>query len=129
MLWSMNRKLDEDSAQALLNRVAGGESQKALAREYGISEAAVSKLVSGKTWPHLQRCSPPSPTRHGSKLSPSDIPTILARLAKGDTPTEVAMSYGITRQAVVNIQKGTSWAGVSRQGAPRPPRRKKVWEQ
>jgi uncharacterized protein (DUF433 family) len=124
----MNLKLDASLAQTILDRVAGGEKQKDLAIEYGISPSAVSNLVAGKSWPNLLR-NRRTPPRRGTKLTPEDIQTILRRLQAGEKPGKVALDYGVSRQAVANIQKGRAWKEVPRpEVTPPRPARRKVWE-
>ena len=124
----MNLKLDEATAQAILDRVASGDKQKNLAIEFRVSPSTISNLVAGKSWPNLKR-SPVSKTRHGTKLTVADIQVILRRLLAGEKPSQVALDYGVTRQAIANIKKGKAWGDVPRPevAAPRPARRK-VWE-
>jgi uncharacterized protein (DUF433 family) len=125
----MNTKLTATTAQTILNRVAAGESQKNLAVEFGVSPAALSKLVAGKSWPSLVRPAARKPSRHGSKLTEADIQVILQRLMNGEKPRTVALDYGVSRQAAANIQKGKSWGTVPRpEAAPPRPARRRVWE-
>ena len=124
----MNKKLDEATAQTILNRVAQGEKQKNLAIEFGVTPSTISNLVAGKSWPHLRR-SAASKTRHGTKLTSADIQVILRRLQAGEKPSQVALDYGVTRQAIANIKKGTAWGDVPRpEVVPPRPARRKVWE-
>jgi hypothetical protein len=51
-------RFTDETALAIRLRWARGERQTDLAREYGVSIDAVSKLVRGKTWKHL-----PTPIR------------------------------------------------------------------
>ena len=124
----MNLKLDATTAQAILDRVAMGSKQKDLAAEFGVSPSAISNLVAGKSWRNLRR-SVPSKTRHGTKLTSADIEVILRRLQAGEKPSQVALDYGVTRQAIANIKRGKAWGDVPRPEVvvPRPARRK-VWE-
>jgi hypothetical protein len=52
-------KLDED---AVIRIRYGNEKQKVLAKEYGISQAAVSHIRNFKTWKHLTRQLIPAPS-------------------------------------------------------------------
>lgn len=47
--------LTEQDALAILRRHSAGESMPALAHEHGVSRSAVSRLVAGRTWKHLDR--------------------------------------------------------------------------
>lgn len=50
--------------------------------------------------------------RHGTnpsaRLGPH-IDTIRDRLAAGELPKDIAPDYGVTRQAISNVKRGTSW--------------------
>lgn len=50
-------KLCRDDAEAIRARVADGETQKAIATEYGVSRALVSLIVRGQRWPSESRSS------------------------------------------------------------------------
>jgi len=123
----MNQRLTKDQAQSIINRVAAGEPQKTLAAELGVTPSTVSNIVKGKSWPGLERPSPPLVVVRGSKLKPEDIPVILTRLAKGEKPSTIAKDYRVTRQAIADIKRGKTWVHI-----PRPvitsPRRRRVWE-
>jgi len=121
----MNRRLTEDQAQSIIDRVAAGEPQKRLAEEFGVTPSSVSALISGKSWPNLSRPKPPQVVVRNCKLSPADIPIILSRLANQETPASIATDYGMTRQAIADIRRGKTWGHI-----PRPvARRRRVWEQ
>lgn len=46
--------LTADIVRALRTRCAAGESQTALALEYGVHQTAVSSVVRGRTWKHVE---------------------------------------------------------------------------
>lgn len=48
-----------------------------------------------------------------AKLTESDIPDIMRRLAVGETPREIGESYGLSDCAVNAIRRGKSWRHVS----------------
>lgn len=123
----MNKRLTEEQAQSIVDRVAEGETQKKMADEFGIKPSTVSNLIRGKSWPDLDRPDPPEVCVRGCKLSPADIPIILTRLANREKPKDVATDYGVTRQAIADIKRGKTWGHIPRPVTPRP-RRRKVWE-
>lgn len=45
-----NSKLDEGKVRDIKKRLASGESQRPIAEEYGITQAAVSLIARGKNW-------------------------------------------------------------------------------
>jgi hypothetical protein len=46
-------KLTEDAVRAIRRRFASGETQTALAAEYGVAQPVVSSLVRRETWKHV----------------------------------------------------------------------------
>ena len=47
-------KLNEDKARDARLRVLSGESQRSVARTFGVSHATIQSLIKGKTWKHVQ---------------------------------------------------------------------------
>jgi hypothetical protein len=45
--------LNDDAVRAIRARYADGESRSVLAREYGVSKAAVHAVLQGRTWSHV----------------------------------------------------------------------------
>lgn len=48
-------KLTEDTVRQIRSRLAVGESQRKIARDYGVSQPAVSLILNRKNWPWLGR--------------------------------------------------------------------------
>lgn len=46
-------KLNEEDVRAIRARVAGGEPQRSVARDYGVVETVVSRVVHRKSWRHV----------------------------------------------------------------------------
>ena len=97
-------KLTGRQVATLRRRYAAGvASQATLAREYGVSAAAVSRLVRGRTYdsvggPRVEKGGMP----HGRKLTPKQI----LEVAKSDeNMSELARKFGVTRQAIQALRK------------------------
>ena len=97
-------KLTPRQVATLRRRYAKGvASQATLAREYGISAAAVSRLVRGCTYddvggPLVEKGGMP----HGRKLTPQQI----LQVARSDeNMSKLARKYGVTRQAIQALRK------------------------
>lgn len=48
-----NQKLLRSDVVTIRKRVAGGETQRALAREYGVSPGAINSIIKRRTWAWL----------------------------------------------------------------------------
>lgn len=97
-------KLTKRQVAALRRRYSQGvASQATLAREYGISAAAVSRLVRGRTYeevggPRTDKGGMP----HGRKLTPKQI----LEVARSDeNMSALARKFGVTRQAIQALRK------------------------
>jgi len=51
----MYAKLTAAKIREIAARIADGEKQRLLAREYGVSEALISNIKHGKCWTHVER--------------------------------------------------------------------------
>lgn len=97
-------KLTKRQVAALRRRYSKGvASQAQLAREYGISAAAVSRLVRGRTYedvggPRVDKGGMP----HGRKLTPKQI---LDVARSDENMSALARKYGVTRQAIQALRK------------------------
>ena len=47
-------RLTEDDVRTIRARAAAGETQRPLAREYGVDQATISNIVTRKSWKHVQ---------------------------------------------------------------------------
>ena len=115
-------KLSAGQVATLRRRYAKGvATQASLAREYGISAAAVSRLVRGHTYdgvggPRVDVGEMP----HGRKLTPRQI----LEVAESDkTLAELARKFGVSRQAVQALRK--RWATTKKKSTRKKSTRKK----
>lgn len=46
-------RLTNHDVRSIRRRASGGESQRALAKEYGVGRSTVSDIVCGRSWTHL----------------------------------------------------------------------------
>lgn len=48
-----NAKLTEQAVREIRQRSSEGESQRSLARTFGVSQPAIHQLITGRTWKHI----------------------------------------------------------------------------
>lgn len=58
---SSKAKLRDADIPVIRNRLAAGETQTAIARDYGVFKTAISKVAAGKTWSHVACCEGETP--------------------------------------------------------------------
>lgn len=105
----MGRRLTDEEIVRLRERFASGERQTELASEYGITQNAVSSIVTGRT-----RASAGGPITVGRrrKLTPEDASAIRSALAEGVSVNVICERYPISQQMVSLIQTGRAFADV-----------------
>lgn len=103
-------KLTAADVAEIRNRVAAGETQRAVARRYGVSKGALCLMISGKTWATAGGPVRTAPNRRpGAKLTPDAVEDIRRRVAAGETQRSVASEHGVSQGAVNMIILGRTW--------------------
>jgi HNH endonuclease/NUMOD4 motif len=102
-------------------RAAAGETQAALAAEFGVSVGTMGMAIMGRTW---GSCTVPPVVsgRAGEKRAIGKITSAIvidARLrhARGETITSIAESYGINPSSLKPAVSGRTWKSVPMHGA------------
>jgi hypothetical protein len=111
-------RLTEDDVRTIRERLAAGDRQADIARDYGIDPSHVAHIRAGRAWQHT---GPPVGTterrgssRPSSKLTEADIPNIILRIERGSSLTAVARMYGVGRTTIADIWYGRRWKHVPR---------------
>lgn len=109
-------KLTEEDVHEIRRRYTGvyGDQTK-LAREFGVSQALVAKIVRGDLWTHLSDCPEVAPViakghEHGAKLTEDQVREIRSRYSgKYGEQTALAREYGVPVSVVRHVVWGKSW--------------------
>lgn len=117
--------LCEREVAAIRSRYTGAYGQQtALAREFGVSQSLVSKIVRGDLWRHSDNRS--GSERHvssqpKSRLTQADADEIRRRYA-GEYGQQVALAveYGVTKKAVRDIIYGNTFRPADRTSLRKP---------
>lgn len=99
-------------------RAAAGESNAALAREFGINTSAIQKLVKGLNWKHVDgpltmRGGPRGEIQWAARLTEETVRELRARYAEGSGPSELARTYGISVSSVFRAVNRETWKHVA----------------
>lgn len=106
-------KLTEQIVIECRRRFAAGETQVALAAEFGVDQSVISDAVRGTTWGHLSE--PPvllAPNSRQSKLTEAQALEIIRRYLAGETVTAIARDYPVSRSAVSMLVSGKRWRNL-----------------
>jgi DNA invertase Pin-like site-specific DNA recombinase len=116
-------KLTEKQVQEIRSRYTGAWGQQtAMAREYGVSQALIAKIVRGEVWTHLADCPASAPTvirgstAVGAKLTYERACEIRRRVEDGESRAMLATEYGVSRQTIYGIVAGRTWRGPHAMG-------------
>ncbi len=111
-------KLTNEQCQEIIRRNLAGERHKALAEEFNVSAATVSKLVRGVRWSGL-----PGPRRttsrrdgagnHLAKLTEAKVRKIRLAHAAGKSFRQLAAQYGVAASSIHAVTQGRTWKHVS----------------
>lgn len=92
-------KLDDEKARAIVAKVRAGTSQEAVAVEFGVSRAAVSDIIRGRTWQLATRIVR-SRARPSIALTRAKVVDAQRLRAEGRTQPEIAAALGISLRLV-----------------------------
>ena len=112
---SRRTDLTEDEVIAVRNRYRNGEDLDILAQELSLTVNSVRALVSGRTFADVPN---PVPLRegrivNGGKLNEADVLDIRQQAhTTGNSPTELADKYDISRGHISRIISGKAWSHV-----------------
>lgn len=119
-------------------RYLTGETQRALAEEFNVDQAAISKAIRGKTWAELNLPPIPVNTKPGAKLTEAIVIECRRRYASGETQATLAAEFGVTHSTISHAIHGRRWAhldgaidleedGRSRPQAPELEAKREEW--
>lgn len=115
-------KLTEEDVVAIRVRCRAGESQVALAKEYGVRQGTISAIVRGKLWPDAGGpiSAPRDRYGEGSALAVLTAAQVAEIRATTRTTSDRALAsrLGVCRSTVSGIRSGKSWKG-QRKSTPR----------
>jgi hypothetical protein len=104
------RRLTEQQVLDIRRRHATGETQKALAREYGVWHGQISRIIRGEEWRHLPLSKNWGQTRgernHSARLTADQARSIRASTERAGV---LADHYGVSDPTVNDIRKSRTW--------------------
>ena len=107
------RKLSDEQVVEIRNRYANGETQTALAIEFGVSHQTIGAIVRGKTYkdvpgPLTKNCRGTQRSKL-RKFSDEQVFQIRNRYASEETLTALATEFGASISAIRNIVTGKTY--------------------
>lgn len=119
--YQKRKRLTEQEVSEIKGRLENGETCNAIALSIGVDQSYVSRIATEEAWPEV-----PWPTGRGrapivmatgdrlpqTKLTIEQVREIKQRLARGETPRELAAFYPVTRKTISAIRDGENWKYV-----------------
>lgn len=105
---------DVDVVEIRRRYATGGETQDAIARDYGVSAGTVGVIVLGQSWRHVQDGPltvgrSPSERSGFATLTSAAVVDIRARHAAGVRQSALAQEHGVTQRTIRRIITGETW--------------------
>jgi HNH endonuclease len=114
-----NSKLTTDNILQMRDMVASGQRLHAVGRIFGVTKNTVQRIVSGRQWSHVGGARSGSLKSrniggaHGrAKLNEAQVIEIRAAVAKGESMTDVAGRFGVSRTTVSGIISRKEWRHI-----------------
>jgi len=102
-------RITESQVESILRKHAMGISQKRIAEDLGLGYNAVNEVCTGKT--HANKGERRA-TKGNAKLTSSQVQEIRDRFSKGESQTDLAPEYGVTRSTISTIVLHGSWKNM-----------------
>ena len=110
-------KLTNEQSLEIVRRNLEGERHNALAKEFDVSAATVSKLVRGLRWTELAGPRRTTSRREGAgnhlaKLTEAKVRNIRLAHAAGESCRELGAQYGVRATSIHAVIQGRTWKHV-----------------
>ena len=107
-------KLTNEQVLQIRLLVMNGEFHQVLADRFGVSQSAITNIVTGKRWKHLPVGKRTKRVQLGeqngqARLCTADVYEIRALTASGACGAQVAAMFGVSASAVYKIAERRSW--------------------
>jgi transposase len=99
--------VDRTKLESMQRRYINGESQRQIARDFGVQQSCISRILKAQRWRGLVSA---VETRSPIKISPAQVVEIRQRQKTGETQRSIAKAFGLGQSQISRIIRGESWA-------------------
>jgi group I intron endonuclease len=117
-----NSKLSEDDVVKIKELLLKRESQRKIAKMFGVTRNVITSIQKGKTWSHVivedfkpfnrEESNFSGESNPKSKLTEQDVKEIKILLKKGKSQSDIAKMFGVSKHAISKIYLGKTWTHV-----------------
>lgn len=101
---------DEKALEIRVRWAVGGVTQPELAKEYGVTQTAISCLVLGKTWKHVGGIQEAARSKNRrAKLTEDQVREIRRRCGTGESFVSIARDFPVNDWQISRIAHGYQW--------------------
>jgi plasmid maintenance system antidote protein VapI len=111
-------KLTEDQVKEIIRLRMEGMSSFYLAPRFGVNDATISNILTGRTWAHVSRPEKYPPIkdrrrRQTYKINEESVRRIMDLYNDGWTQTDIAAEIGVSIASISNVVTGKTWSYVT----------------
>jgi hypothetical protein len=103
--------LSEDDVLFIHAALRDGETQPALAADFGVTQQTISAINTGKAWGEITGRT--LLTSAKAQLTVEDVRAIDVALRAGVPGRIIAEDYCVSEQAISNIKRGRNWTWIT----------------
>lgn len=101
-------RFTEDQVRDVHSRIAAGETQRSIAKDYGVSAHTITHIKRGKTWASIGV----EPNLKTNVLDEETVLDIRQRIAGGQSLSGIARQLGVSVSRVWRIKEGKNYSSV-----------------
>ena len=121
-----DKQLTVEDVVVIHERLTLGHKGVDIARDFAVSQQAVSAIRTGDNWGHVTGIRPSDPRAHTHRgiLSEDQVLAVDSLLKEGVPVAVLARSFGVAYQTIYAIRLGTSWAWLTGRAEVKPRKRR-----
>lgn len=104
--------LTADKVRKIKSRSANGESNKELAKAFGVTHSNISAIILGKSWGHIEVEPRSKDDKWSPKLTLDQVKEIRAKYDAGQSKASLAREFGMSEGAIFKVAKRISHKNV-----------------
>lgn len=105
--------LTAEMVREIKERSAKGESNKELAKAFGVTHSNISAIVLGKSWGHIEGAVRPKENRFQPKLTPAQVRDIRHKIDTGQsTAWKLGKALGMSPTTIDKVAKRQTWKHI-----------------
>jgi Trp operon repressor len=105
-------RLTEDRVHQIIRLLLEGQTQSAIAKQFGVAETTIHRIARGEAWKQVPRPTNfASAIRHSTaKLTEAQVREIRHLLKAGDTQQVVSRKFNVGQSTISDIATGRNWS-------------------